>query len=106
MLSREERELAERVKQARLELRLSQRQFAKLVGVAQSTVSRWETGVDPPIWSASALSRATGHPPEWFGKPAQPPKRPRVPMFHGAAPDNLSPAKLDRYFRTRPKRGQ
>jgi transcriptional regulator with XRE-family HTH domain len=95
--------LAERVKNARMELGLSQREFARLVGVAQSTVSRWEAGISPPMYNAAALARATRRPPEWFGAPKQ---RPRVPMFLGPAPDNLPREELDRLFKTRPRRGE
>lgn len=32
----------------RIERKLNQTQAAKLIGVTQSTVSKWESGVDPP----------------------------------------------------------
>ncbi len=41
--------LGERLRQARLRARLSQAQFAKLLGVSKQTISSWETGNSPPM---------------------------------------------------------
>ena len=57
MPKRNDRELAEMIKDLRVKLGLTQEQFAATVGVTWSTVSRWENGRSRP--SPLAMGRIT-----------------------------------------------
>lgn len=57
---------AERIKKARLQLGLTQRQLALKVGVDQMTVSKWERGTPPSDLNRVKLAEAVGVHPNWF----------------------------------------
>jgi DNA-binding transcriptional regulator YiaG len=58
----------ERIREARLELGLPQKEFARQLGVTEHTVANWEAGRTAQIrlLNLRALSVLTGHPMSWF----------------------------------------
>jgi transcriptional regulator with XRE-family HTH domain len=55
------------IKSRRQNIGLTQKQLAKLVGVTDVTVSRWESGQREPIWSDFVkLCEVLGMELEWF----------------------------------------
>jgi putative transcriptional regulator len=58
---------AKRIKEARLELQLTQKQFAAKLGVDPITISRWERGATSPSdLFRVRLARLTGKHPDYY----------------------------------------
>jgi len=60
--------IAQRIARARTDCGWNVAELAKVLGVEPDQVRRWESGTEdlPDLCQLLALSRATGHPVEWF----------------------------------------
>ncbi|HAU98713.1 MAG: hypothetical protein UX04_C0002G0306 [Microgenomates group bacterium GW2011_GWF2_45_18] len=59
--------IGEKIKEARMRLRISQQQLAHAIGVSDKTISAYEVGrIDPPIDVLKKISLTTQHPITYF----------------------------------------
>ena len=60
--------LFEKIKRARIEARLSQKELAKKIGVSSKTISAYETGrAIPPVFTLVKIAKAVDFPFDIFG---------------------------------------
>lgn len=81
--------IAERLKQTREDLKLSQDQLAKQAGVSQGTIGNIESGTRKNPRELLAIARALGVTPEWLksGKGIR-----TIPSFHKSTPEEFEQA--------------